>query len=185
MFSPICLWMTSRSRSSMIAGVFAAHGVYWGDQQQQSAGYDTYEYQAVKKLLKRYYGLPFKTMVNIDQNFESELRALVPNNKTWMYKGGIEYYNAFRIWCPFNVFILRDPAAVAKSICQKRQNADYDVALEAAKWRLAAMKGTQAQDGGVFIDTDRVVSGDLAQLREAVEFCGVVWDEGLAKGVIK
>lgn len=184
MRSPIVLFMTSRSRSSMIAGIFAAHGINWGDRQLPSAGYDTYENQAIKGLLKSFYGLPFCTMPEPIDAFIKGLYEIVPHNETWLMKTGIEYFELFQPLSPFNVFLLRKPEDVAWSICQKRPNADYEVALKAAKWRFAAMRAMQAKTGGVFIDTDRVITGDFEQLRVAMEYCGVLFDEKKTKGAI-
>lgn len=184
MRSPIMLWMTSRSRSSMISGIFAAHGVHWGTDQRQSAGYDTYENQAIKALLKRRFGLPFCEMPAPQIEFLQDLFAIVPNNETWLMKTGIEYFDVFQPLAPFNLFLLRKPEDVAKSICQKRANADYDVALKAANWRFATMRTRQAQTGGAFIDTDRVIAGDFEQLQIAMEYCGVLFDEMKTKAAI-
>jgi len=49
---PICLWMTSRSRSSLVSKIFANHGVWWGDTLKKSRGYDTYENQVIQKIQK-------------------------------------------------------------------------------------------------------------------------------------
>ena len=185
MRSPILLFMTSRSRSSMIAGVFAAHGVNWGGVQAQSAGYDTFENQAVKQVLKKHYGLPFCEFAKASGDFLLDLWPIVPQNETWMAKTGIEYFDVFQSLAPFNIYLTRDPEDVARSICQKRPDAQYEPALKAAKWRFAAMRARAAEYGGVFIDTDRVVKGDFTQLREAMEYCGVLFEENKAKAVIK
>jgi len=185
MRSPIMLWMTSRSRSSMISGIFAAHGVFWGRQQKQSAGYDTYENQEIKTALKKHYGLPFCTMADPTKDFMSELYSIVPNNETWLMKTGIEYFRVFQPMAPFNVFLLRKPEEVVKSICQKRKGSDPAVAEKAVTWRFGMMRQCQARSGGVFIDTDRVIAGDFEQLRVAMDYCGVLFDEKKTLGAIK
>lgn len=169
----------------MISGIFAAHGVHWGNDQRQSAGYDTFENQAIKSLLKKHFGLPFCEMTAPQIEFLQDLYAIVPNNETWLMKTGIEYFDVFQPLAPFNLFLLRKPEAVAKSICQKRPGADYDVALKAANWRFATMRARQAQTGGAFIDTDRVIAGDFEQLQVAMEYCGVLFDEMKTKAAIK
>jgi len=183
MRSPICLWMTSRSRSSMISGIFAAHGVNWGGNQQQSLGYDIFENEAVKRVQKRHYGLPYCELIEATGAFLTDLYSVVPQNETWLVKTGIEYFNAFQPLAPFNVYLLRKPEGAAQSIVNKR-GVDYDEALKAVKWRFAAMRARQAIDGGAFIDTDRVIAGDFEQLQAAMEYCGVLFDEKKTKGAI-
>jgi len=183
MRSPIVLWMTSRSRSSMISGIFAAHGLNWGSRQRQSAGYDTFENEAVKQVLKRYYGLPYCELIESTAAFLNDLYAILPENDTILVKTGIEYFNAFQPLAPFNVYLLRKPEDVAASIVAKRQ-VDYDEALKASKWRFSTMRAMQKLAGGAFIDTDRVIAGDFEQLQTAMEFCGVLFDEKKTKGAI-
>jgi hypothetical protein len=169
----------------MVARIFAEHGVFWGDVQVQSAGYPTYENQAVKALLKRFYGLPFCHMVSHDAQFLIELAQIVPHDRPWMMKCGIEYYNAFRPWTPFNVFILREVNGVVRSICEKRPGGDPEKALRAVQWRFEMMRAMCSFDGGAWVDTDRVIKGDLSQVKNALEFCGVIEDERKIKKAIK
>jgi len=173
----------------MVAAIFAAHGLYWGNRQQQSAGYDTFENQQIKAILKQYFGLPFCTLPAIDEpNVPPCLRdiqGVTPSDRPWMMKTGIEYFHVFRPLNPFNVFIVRDPEAVVKSICDKRRNADPEMARKAAEWRYLQMKILHQQYGGVWVDTDRLIQGDFTQIREALEYCGVMFDEEKTKGAIR
>jgi len=170
----------------MVAAIFAAHGLYWGARQQQSAGYDTFENQQIKAILKAHYGLPFCEFTPVGTTAVlSEILAVVPHDRPWVMKTGIEYFNVFKPLTPFNVFITRPLESVVKSICAKRKGADPEVARQAAEWRYTQMKILHQQYGGVWIDTDRVVSGDLTQIREALEYCGVLYDEAKTKGAIK
>jgi hypothetical protein len=184
MHCPIMLWMTSRSRSSMVAAIFAAHGVHWGEVQQQSAGYDTFENQKVKGILKKHFGLPFCTFPESKQDALTEIFGVVPHDRVWMMKTGVEYFKVFQPLTPFNVFIVRDPKAVAKSLCDKNPGARREVALEAAEWRFQQMRILHQQNGGVWVDTDRVIAGDLTQIREALEYCGILYDEAKTKRAI-
>jgi len=167
----------------MIAEIFAVHGVNWGGVQTKSAGYKTFENEPVKAVLKRHFGLPFCELPKPSADFLSDLYGILPDNETWMAKTGIEYFDVFQSLAPFNIYLLRKPEDVAKSICAKRPG-NYDEALAAAKWRFATMRAKQATEGGVFIDTDRVIAGDFEQLRVAMEYCGVLFDEKKARGAI-
>jgi hypothetical protein len=169
----------------MVAAIFAAHGIYWGDRQQQSAGYDTFENQRIKGILKQHFGLPFCTMPEATAEALADICAVVPQDRPWMMKTGIEYFKVFRPLAPFNVFIVRKPEDVIKSICEKRNNADPVTAHEAVDWRYTQMRIMNEQAGGVWVDTDRIIAGDYTQIREALEYCGVLYDEAKTKGAIK
>ena len=184
---PIMLWMTSRSRSSMVSAIFAAHGIFWGDTQKQSAGYDTYENQTLKAIQIKYWGIPVMEPVSEDKkdNFIQDILKVVPKNEPWSMKTGIEFYPAYRDFNPYNIFITRKAEDVAKSLCQKRVNANYDEALKIIKWRFDYMEKIKEEDGGVFVDTDLIIAGDYSQIKEAIEYCGIEFDEDATKGAIK
>lgn len=181
---PILLWMTSRSRSSLVSAIFAAHGIFWGDRQVQSAGYDTYENHDIKDLQKEFkplwgraYIQPINAEKEVFEQFHSELECLVPSDKIWSMKTGVEYYPAYRGLNPFNVFITRKAEDVANSLCKKLPNAQFDEALKAILWRFDYMKQLAEEDGGVFVNTDKIIVGDFSEIQQAIEYCNLTYDE--------
>lgn len=189
---PILLWMTSRSRSSMVSAIFAAHGIFWGDRQVQSAGYDTYENQKLKKLQSEFnpsWGRPHLRAVDADdevfKQFQKKIKYIIPPDQRWSMKTGVEYYPAYRGLNPFNIFITRKPEDVANSLCQKRPGSKYEDALEAVLWRFDYMKRIAEEDGGVFVDTDVIKSGDYSQIKKAIEYCGITFNENATRNAIK
>ena len=186
---PILLWMTSRSRSSMVSSIFAQHGIFWGDTQKQSAGYDTYENQNIKSLQKKI----FKSLRGLDpindndpvNEFLKELNKFVPQTRTWSMKTGVEFFNAFLPLNPYNIFITRKPEDIAQSLCNKRPGSNYDEALDVVHWRFNYMKELQAEHGGVFVSTDKIIAGDFSEIKEAIEYCDLEYDEEAAKRAIK
>ena len=187
---PIMLWMTSRSRSSMVSAIFIAHGVWWGDTHKKISGYETNENQNIKVLLQKYKAKHWKkihlTPVSPKWNkqFNKDLEKIVPANKQWMSKTGVEYFPAFVDLNPYNIFIYRRPEDVAKSLNDKRVDVQYRDALHAAKWRFKYMKQLQEQHGGVFVNTDEVIKGDFTSIRDAIEYCGLMFDEEATRGAI-
>lgn len=186
------LWITSRSRSSMVSKIFAEHGVWWGDTLVQCSGYNTYENQNIKKLQNKYkpqWGRPFMKPIEAEpkvfKNFQKELAKLVPTDKTWMMKTGVEYFPAYESLEPFNIFIFRPVDDVARSLVNKTK-ADYRVAFDAAKWRYGYMSQIKRKHGGVWIDTDDVFYGDYSGVKEALEYCGIKYDEkAVRKGIVR
>lgn len=191
---PIMLWITSRSRSSMVSKIFVEHGVWWGDTLVQCSGYDTYENQNIKNLQNRYnkqWGRPFMRAIDaplaVFEKFQKDLNNIVPNDKTWMMKTGIEYFNAYESINPYNIFIYRPAESVAKSLCNKRSDANYDEALSAARWRYKYMEKIYKKHGGKWVFTDNVIEeDDYSQIRSALKYCGIAYNEkAIKKGITK
>ena len=101
-----------------------------------------------------------------------------------MMKTGVEYFNAFKYLDPFNIFIYRDPNDVAKSLCEKRSDVVYEDALHTAKWRYRYMYSLQNEYGGVFVNTDEIINGDLTSAKAAFEYCGLKYNEELIQEAI-
>jgi len=190
MIRPIMLWMTSRSRSSLVSKIFAEHGVWWGDTQvTDPAGYDWYENQTIKALQKRVFGglrtkNPIIPPIHPVHRFIEELQPLIPN-KRWSVKTGVEFFHAFQPLKPYNVFILRDPRGVADSICRKRLGTDWDEAFQTATWRFELMKHYSEKYGGVFINTDNIVAGDMTDTKLVVEYCDIIYEPSAVERAIQ
>ena len=183
---PIMLWMTSRSRSSMVSSMFIEHGVWWGDTPAKISGYEMNENQNIKALLKRFKTKYWKkvhlTPVSPKWNdeFTLELKKLVPST-TWMMKTGVEYFPAFLDTNPYNIFIYRKAEDVAHSLASKRQDVIYKDALHAANWRYNYMSELQQRYGGVFVNTDELIDNDFTTINRVIEYCGLVYDEAATK----
>ena len=193
---PIMLWITSRSRSSMVSNIFIKHGVWWGntvakqkwveDGKQQS--YISYENQKIKAMLKKYKDKHWKkvhmTPVFPVKGFAEDIAKITPANKTWMMKTGVEYFNAFNELTPYNIYIKRSPEGVAKSLSTKRQDVVYKDAYDAAVWRFNYMDQLQEEFGGVSVDTDKIVDEDFSEVQAAIEYCELAFDLEKAKEAI-
>ena len=187
---PIMLWITSRSRSSMVAAIFIKHGVWWGNTPAQISGYEMNENQKIKGLLKKYKTKHWKRVhlspvsTQWNKEFTTDLMKIVPNDQQWMMKTGVEYYPAFRNISPHDVFIYRSPEGVAKSLSDKRADVEYQDALEVAKWRFNYMEQLRTVNGGVFVNTDEIISGDFTTLQDAFDYCKIDFSSDLAKEAI-
>lgn len=178
MLRPIALWMSPRSRSSMVSRIFAEHGIWWGERQYQPFGYPVYESIAIKQLLKKHWGglvVGKEASTSPVQAFLAELPPLVPHDRRWLFKVGVEWFNAFAPLTPFNVFIKRPPADIAASILRHRPNSrqNFVQLVRVASWRLACMDRLMRVHGGVVVDTDHVIAGNFDALKDAFEYCGL------------
>ena len=193
---PIMLWITSRSRSSMESNIFIHHGVWWGDtiatqdymENNKRKSYVSYENQNIKALLLKFKTKHWKkvhlTPVFPVDGFAQDLSKILPSDKTWMMKTGVEYFNAFKELNPYNIFIKRTPEGVAKSLSSKRADASYDDAHEAAVWRFNYMDELQKEFGGVSVNTDNIINNDFSEMKEAIEYCGLTFSEDKAREAI-
>lgn len=190
---PICLWMTSRSRSSLVSKIFANHGVWWGNTYAMTKGYQMYENQNIKQIQKSIIRpkkgiLPFCEELELTEDVLNEFhtalkRYLLTQSQTnpeasgkWCMKTGIEYFNAWKDLNPYNIFIKRDPVGVANSIVQK-QIGDYKSAIDAINWRYDYMDRIQDSYGGVFIDTDKIINGYYGEIEQALNYCGIEYNQ--------
>jgi len=176
----------------MVSAIFAGHDIYWGNTQKQTNGYDVYENIKITELQHKFkskWGRAFMRPVaatsGVFEQFQNEIKEFVSADKTWMIKTGVEYFPAFESLNPYNVFIKRNPENVAKSLCNKRPGASYDEALNAVKWRFNFMDQLQSQHGGMVVDTDKIINGDFSDIKKAIEYCGIIFNEEAAKRAIK
>tara|TARA_R110002110_G_scaffold12079_1_gene57408 strand:- start:913 stop:1542 length:630 start_codon:yes stop_codon:yes gene_type:complete len=190
---PICLWMTSRSRSSLVSKIFANHGVWWGNTYAMTKGYQMYENQNIKRIQKEIIKpkkgiLPFceeleltEEVVNkfhesLERYISQQMQSIDSARGKWSMKTGVEYFNAWKDLNPYNVFIKRDPDGVAKSIVEKGIGG-YQQALAATHWRYNYMDRIQDRYGGVFVNTDKIINGDYTDIKQAIAYCGIEYSK--------
>lgn len=186
---PICLWMTSRSRSSLVSKIFANHGVWWGNTYAKTKGYEMYENQIIKQIQKKFIKpskgvLPHCEELQLTEEVTKPFHEALKEHHSkdcprgierWSMKTGVEYFNAWKDLNPYNIFILRDPVGVANSIVQKGIG-EYQHAFDCVRWRYNYMHRIQERFGGVFIDTDDIINGNYKGVREAMEYCEIEYN---------
>ena len=194
---PICLWMTSRSRSSLVSKIFANHGVWWGNTYAKTKGYEMYENQVIKQIQKNIIKpsngvLPhceeLQLTEEVTKDFHEALKAhhlkdCPKGLERWSMKTGVEYFNAWENLNPYNIFIRRAPDGVANSIVEKGIG-EYQHAFDCVRWRYNYMHRIQERFGGVFIDTDDIINGNYKGVREAMEYCGIDYNERSVESAI-
>lgn len=174
----------------MVAAIFIKHGVWWGNTPAQISGYEMNENQKIKGLLKKYKTKYWKKVhlspvsMTWNNQFSKDLKKIVPSDKQWMMKTGVEYFPAFQNFSPYNVFIYRKPEDTARSLTVKRADANYNEALQVVNWRFNYMKELQKQYGGVFVNTDEIISGDFTSIRDAFDYCKLDFNSDLAREAI-
>lgn len=174
----IVLLCTSRSGSSMIAGIFAAHGVNCG-QTFQGSEYQTFENlelrRHVRDLAQR-GGNEFLDWVKPLGGTEELVRRLGVD----LFKCSVE------CWKPFEPFakavkIKRSVDSAARSVVSRGTDRDYDEAARIIRKRYAMMDSIP----GPTVHSEKVIAGDFDELREAFAYCGLEFDEAKARRCIK
>jgi len=182
--------MTSRSRSSLVSKIFANHGVWWGNTYAKTKGYEMYENQVIKQIQKKFIKpskgvLPHCEELQLTEEVTKRFHEALKEHHSkdcpkrlerWSMKTGVEYFNAWKDLNPYNIFIQRSPDGVANSIVAKGIG-EYQHGFDCARWRFNYMYRIQERFGGVFVNTDDLISGNYEDVEAAMEYCGIDYNE--------
>ena len=183
---PLVIFGSPRGGTSLVAGLFVAHGWWTGETYPGTQGYVNHENAKLKEFLKK----NFKMNAGVPEpdpgkaNLWAFSAGVVPIKDAWLFKGPSEYYPIFRHWFPEMqaVFAFRDLDQAVRGAVRrggKRQVAEpiirnrYEYLEEKLKDRLTWR-----------VDVDKVVKGDLAQVAPIIEWCGVEFDYDKAMNTI-
>ncbi len=158
---PIIIVTIPNSGSSLITGIFAAHGVYVGEYSKKREGtkdqYDSYEnIQLTRLICKR---MPF------------DVNKVMPTDKRWMYKGS-----------PHNALFLKSMVSDAQliKVTRKWENilkSSGEIALKTRKIQREQMENIMAPT----VDVDAVICGNYITLEYAFDRCGMTFITDLAE----
>lgn len=172
MGSPIVILFIPRSGSSMVAGCFAQH-VDPGDCHEMIHlnPKGVYAHKELDKFLKENY----KSRGEIVKEAH-----VLPKEMPRMFKCAVQYWRVFLPFNPHYIFVRVDPEYIIKS---SRRFGDKFVVGGDKPIRVAIDERFKEMDyikkvhGGVDVDTAAVAQGDLSTLREAIEYCGLEFNE--------
>lgn len=162
----------------MIAGVFAAHGLRCGET-FQGGEYPTWENVPLRNHIKdlaRRGGNEFLDWVKPLGGTEELVRSLNVD----LFKCSVECWKPFE---PFAVAvkIKRNVDSAARSVASRGADRDLDEAADIIRERYRMMDSIP----GPTIHTDKVIAGDFDELRQAFDYCGLEFDEDLARRCIQ
>ena len=199
--------MTSRSGSSLVCGILAAHGLAWQDGNSDprqhyrgpgSYGYRTFEHPSIKAMLKttihpekKCQKWPKGDMVPVT-NPKLDIMKRGMQNAYWLpldfVKSGVEFADLWKAWGELAsidinfIKVYRPPEDIAASL-ERRGIGPYDVGYEVACKRLELMDTVP----GVTVATNMLMAEEdwhVSDIKRAVESCGVKWDRAATKLVI-
>jgi len=180
--------MQSRTGSSAIASVFAAHGFWTGGESVTSHNYTTHENQRVKSFVKAKWRQQVKVEpITPDTTDIAAFRTLVNvtygRHERWCWKG--DAYVA-PLWIaalkePFYfVCVKRNISDAVKSLKSKNrlvaQNYSDDELHDRYARKYEYMNQLMLQHDGVVVHIEDVWGGDFTLLQLAIEIGGVDFD---------
>ncbi len=184
---PILILCTSRSRSSLVAGSFAAHGVWCGIS-GVTHGYATYEDKRVKQLLRHAgKGDWCERLVQPWPPFKERMQGLFPADQPWLIKCSVEFFPVVYDAYPGAklVYVHREAKYVTNSIMKKRPGTDYEVANRIIQWRYRTMWKLNELYGGVWVHTTHLDDDFWYTLQEAFVHAGIEFDRSLVDDIIQ
>lgn len=161
----------------MIAGMFVAHGLNAGEV-GHTLGYCSYENRPMKRHLKKMAkraGTQFPTWLPA----LGGTRELAQELGLELFKCSVEQWKPFEGWA-VPVKIKRDLENAARSVTDKN-GGDYDQAL----WMIGERYRLMDEIPGPTINTDKVIAGDLGDVKAAFAYCGLPYNEELARSCIQ
>lgn len=166
---PVFITGHSRSGTSLTAGLFAAHGVWFGPCVQprgiNQKGF--FESVFVKDCIK---GKEFKDFQNRWDSWMAEQKA----ESLWGVKTGPEYYRLFKPYNPVVVCTSRPLGGILNSRKRAGFKKDWAAIRKASKWIKRLPEST------VVVRPDEIVAGDFSSFEPALHALGLELDKAAA-----
>lgn len=189
---PVFVVFTSRSGSSLVTSIFAAHGLWLGTQDASTNcyGYRNYENVHIKQAIDNIFIVDKQHPARLKHyrpGFGSvDLKAvfsIVPPGERLVYKVGIDVFNHLDglFEGARAVFVQRNIKSVVASLAAKSGQKSVDI-LPNVMARYSHM--LQVSKDRPMVDTDELLAGDFSSLEAAFDYCGIVFDAGIAKRMI-
>lgn len=178
----ILIMMTSRSGSSLVASIFAAHGYAHGDCYSHQFDYKTFESADVKQLT---WEMNEKGLHRRGQfcEYYPGAREIAATGIS-LIKVGVEYYRVFKPLEWHTVAVRRNPENIIKSVMEKNPGVLQEV-RDLTYRRMAMLDHVVHDSGGANIDADQIMAGDFSGVRAAFDHFGLLFDEAAARRCVK
>lgn len=180
-----------RSGSSMVAGLFAKHGVWFGSDVDASIWnpHGSFESKPIKALLRRHFNA-VRSLLDIPaevpdstERFLDELEHVLHEDGyvggPWFFKGSCFYHRVFAPLQPVYVTIRRAHESIIRSFRRSRHvhNAVVVPAVEAHARILDQLEAVGAHR----VDSEALIDGDYEQVKNVFRACGVTLNESIAR----
>lgn len=170
----------------MVAGLFAAHGLWYGTTRKISAGNPkgNFEGRAVGSVLDRHYGAIVSTAVEakpkpgIEREIVVAIRADGYRDGPWFWKGSVMYWRAFIDLDPHWVTVRRSAEDIFRSN-KRLQKIHLDVARSVEE-HARVLDLMEFLHDARRIDSQKLVDRDYEQITRVFAGCGLVFNASLA-----
>lgn len=182
---PIVVIGMPRSGTSMVAGVFAAHGVFVGTCKEADSKNEKgfFEHVGFTELVIKLYGRGVISKNRVPEphlDFKGRLMALMEEDGydggPWLIKHAHVYH---RIWEGFNprfVVVKRDAGSISQSAEDLGWRSSISYIIECQKMLDRVAK----KHGAPVVDSNEVVKGNYDSLRAAFDSCGLIFNPWVA-----
>ena len=165
----ICIYTNPKSGSSMVTGIFKAHGVWAGTDEISKQGYPHYEWWDMKRAIKPADDNTLMTgdLLRVSKQRQRHVDAVLMqvNEKHYIHKWVPDCHSYMEPHKPKVIKIRRKLSSI-----QRSQGADNEY-IKVAERRFALMETIP----GMWIDTDKLMAGNIAELESAFTYCGILF----------
>ena len=193
---PIIIVGMARSGTSMVAGVFKAHGLWGGTSLRAPTtkypkGFN--EHQKIKGLLLKNFGRadihnkPFDFRPDWAKQVYSVLRGERYDEERWFVKHSALYARAWEEFRPLWILVRRSEKGILASLERRGQMIERskDWWKEHIRQHVDEMDRLELEAGGVSIFADELIKGIFWSAERALLHCGLDYDRDKVKEVIR
>ena len=178
-----------RTGSSLITKIVHEHGCWIGQikEKPNTHDYTHYENEPLSNILKEINILFWKGKEKIyggldmdGKIYRQKLKTMIDHLKPldpWVFKCSVDYARLFYQFDPKIILIKRDEEQCILSTIEKGRRRAKTEAREIYRKRMSSMKKVEKERGAVWIDVDEVMAGEYASLKEAIEYCGLEFNQ--------
>lgn len=185
----IVILTTGRAGSSMVAGIFAKHGLWCGEQRKEPVQFNAkgfFENEELHKLMKKLHGreieAPILSEIHPDWLKRAE-KIMISQSVTdpWFFKTGAWYH---KCWEPFTDRIVKIHRPFEKVMESYRKCGFLPFGRYDVEHILAQQIDYMESLPGVYVNTEELVQGDISSLEDAFDYCGLNFDRKIAEAFI-
>ena len=187
---PIVIVGMPRSGSSMVAGVFAAHGVFTGVCKEADSRNEKgfFEHVGFMELVTELYGKGLISRNSVPEthpDFKPRLMELMERDGysggPWFVKHAHVFHNIWRDFNPRFIIVKRDTASISESARDLGWSSSMSHITEGQKMLDRVAK----EHGAPIVDSNELIKGDYSSLERAFEYCGLIFNKWTANNFIE
>lgn len=189
MHEPIVIIGLPRSGTSMVAGLFAEHGVFVGNckpaDERNPKGF--FEHIGFTQLVIKHYGnarvskgIPVNPMVGFRDAIIKSIEEDGYSDGPWLIKHATVWHRLWEEFHPKFVLVRRPSEDILSSI----KNVGWKPRTEIIDMGQTILNELAKLPHAIQVESNSIVDGDFTMLKRAFEHCGLELNEVLVKGFV-